>query len=103
MNKIYEKYEDLHVRKTYIYVKANDAYAYADSGKTVKIAATTLNDLFLKGAVIVSGGVEYAPTSFALSVAGVGTITYVTADATTATTAVLAVLYSEEYTAPTGD
>lgn len=50
------------------------------------------------GAIIVAGGVQYEPTSFELK-NGVGTITYVTADATTATTAVLATLKSSEYVA----
>ena len=99
MNHIYEKqYDDQFVRKTLIYAKASDAYAYADDKKTVKINAATLEDLFQMGAIIVAGGVQYEPTSFELK-NGVGTITYVTADATTATTAVLATLKSSEYVA----
>lgn len=98
MNKIYDRYEDLHVRNTYIYVKSADVYAYADSAKKVKIEAATLKNLFLKGAIIVDGTLEYAPISFDIS-EGVGTITYVKADTTTATVAVLATLKSKEYTA----
>lgn len=98
MNKIYEKYDDLHVVATRVYAKANDAYVYADAGTTVKIEAAVLNDIFVKGMIIVAATVEYKPTSFVLS-EGVGTVTYVTADATTATTAVLAVLKSKEYVA----
>jgi hypothetical protein len=98
MSKVYERYEDLHVRKTYVYAKANDPYAYADPDKTVKIASDDLRDLFLKGVVIVDGTTEYSPTSYAES-SKVGTITYVKADTTTASTAVLTTLKSKEYTA----
>jgi len=98
MSKVYERYEDLHVRKTYIYVKADDVYAYEDSDKKVKISADDLRDLFLKGAVIVDGTTEYLPTSYVIS-SEVGTMTYVKADTTTASTAVLTTLKSKEYTA----
>lgn len=97
-NKVYERYEDLHVRKTYIYVKEGDVYAYADPDKTVKIASDDLRNLFLKGAVILDGTTEYSPTSYAES-SKVGTITYVKADTTDASTAVLTTLKSKEYTA----
>ena len=97
MSKVYERYEDLHVRKTYIYVKADDVYAYEDSDKKVKISADDLRDLFLKGAVIVDGTTEYLPTSYVIS-SEVGTMTYVKADTTTASTAVLTTLKSKEYT-----
>lgn len=98
MNKIYDRYEDLHVRNTYIYAKTDDPYAYSDSDKKVKIDAATLENLFLKGVVISDGAIEYKAISFGVA-EGVGTITYVKADATTATVAVLATLKSEEYVA----
>lgn len=98
MDKIYERSNDLHVRGTYIYKKANDSYAYSDSATTKKIDADTLKDLFLKGAVVVDGTVNYHPVSFGIA-SNVGTLTYVKTDGTTATTAVLATLVSEEYTA----
>lgn len=99
MDRIYEHADDLHVRATYIYAKASDAYAYADSGKTVKIPASDLKNLFHKGVIIVDGTVEYAPVSCEVSSTDVGTITYVKTDATTATTAKLATLKSKEYSA----
>lgn len=98
MSKVYERYEDLHVRKTYIYAKTDDPYAYEDSDKKVKISADDLRDLFLKGAVIVDGTTEYLPTSYVIS-SKVGTMTYVKADTTTSSTAVLTTLKSKEYTA----
>ncbi len=98
MEKIYEHADDLHVRATYIYAKASDVYAYSDSAKTKKIDAKTLKDLFQKGAIIVDTGAEYKPVSYSVA-SGVGTITYVKANTTTATTAVLTTLKSSEYTA----
>lgn len=98
MDKIYEHSNDLHVRAVKVYVKTGDAYAYADSAKTVKVSAPILKDAFEKGVVIVAGATEYLPVSFAVA-EGVGTLTYVKTDGTTATTAVLATLVSSEYTA----
>ena len=98
MDRIYEQSVDVHVRATKIYVKTGDAYAYADSANTVKIASATLKNLFEKGTVIIDGEIEYKPVSFKL-VGSVGTITYVKTDGTTPTTAVLATLESSEYVA----
>lgn len=98
MTKVYEKYDDLHVRKTYIYVKNANAYAYLDAAKTVKISAADLKDLFLKGAVILDGTIEYTPVSYGIAT-GVGTLTYVKTNGTTPTTADLATLKSSEYVA----
>jgi hypothetical protein len=98
MTQIYQDYKDLHVIGTLVYVKTNDTYAYADSGKTVKIDATTLKELFEKGAIVVDGTTEYKPVSLATS-EGVATLTYVKTDGTTPTTAVLATLKSSEYVA----
>lgn len=97
MNKIYQNYEDQHVINTYVYVKTADAYAYADSAKTVKIKSADLKVLFEKGVILVDGDLEYKPVSFGVT-ATVGTLTYVKTDGTTATTAVLATLKSEEFT-----
>lgn len=99
MDKIYEKYSDLHVSGVMVYKKAGDTYAYLDSGKTVKIDAVSLKDLFEKGVmVIIDGDVEYKPVSFSM-VETVGTVTYVKTDDATATTAVLTTLVSSEYVA----
>ena len=97
MLKLYEQSDDLHVRAVYVYAKANDVYAYSDAATTAKIDCTTLRDIFLKGCVIVAAGVEYLPVSFSIDET-VGTVTYVTTDGSTATTAVLATLVSSEYT-----
>ena len=98
MPNIYEDGADFHVRGTYVYAKANDAYAYADAAKTIKISAADLQAMFLKGMVmVVDTDIHYAPVSFGVS-ATVGTLTYVKTDGSTPTTAVLATLKSKEYT-----
>lgn len=51
MNKIYERSEDLHVRATIIYV-GDDDKAYEDPDCTVGISAENLQNLFLKGVVV---------------------------------------------------
>jgi hypothetical protein len=98
MDKVFERSEDLHVRGTYVYVKAGDAYAYADSATTVKIDAAALKNLFLKGAIINAAGVLFKPTGLTVT-DGVAALSYVHPDAVTATTAVMALLYSSEYVA----
>ena len=78
--------------------RLGDAYAYSDSANTTKIDAATLKKLFEKGLIVVDGGIEYKPVSFKLTT-GVGTVTYVKANTTTPSTAVLATLASKEYVA----
>lgn len=102
MDSIFEHSNDLHVVARKVYVKVGDAYAYSDSAKTKKIDTDTLTEVFVKGCVIVDGTKQYKPVSLDVT-SGVATLTYVKADTTTATTAVLATLASEEYTAPAGE
>lgn len=100
MAKIYQDAKDKNVALNVVYAKAADTYAYADEGTTVKLDAETLKDYFYKGCVIVLSGVEYKPISAAYNTDDeYETLTYVKADTTTATTAVLALLHSKEYTA----
>ena len=94
MKKIYETASDLHVKATMAYAKASDTYAYSDSTFKNKIPATDLYNMFVMGMLIVdAAGVQYKPISCKTE-ASVVTITYVTTDATTATTAKLATLKS---------
>ena len=97
MNKIYEDAVDLNVVARLIYKKANATYAYADSDTTVKMDEEMLTNAFKKGALIIDGDNIYKPVALEVS-DGVATITYVTADAQTATTAVLATLVSSAFT-----
>ena len=95
MEKIYEHADDLHVRVRKVYAKTSDPYAYADAKFTVKISASDLRNAFLKGMIVVdAAGVEYKPISCKV-VSNVATITYVTTDPSTATTAKLATVKSE--------
>lgn len=98
MDKIFNQAKDKNVATIKVYAKANDAYAYSDSANTKKIDAATLQDLFLKGCVVISGDDTFAPVGLNVD-ADVATLTYVKADTTTATTAVLATVKSSEYTA----
>lgn len=88
MNKILFNYMDINVAGTYVYV--NEGAAYEDPEFEKAFNTESLKNVFLKGAVIIDSEVAYKPISFALNADGVGVLTYVTADATTATTAVLA-------------
>lgn len=94
MNKIYETASDLHVKATMAYVKTSDTYAYADSTFKTKISAADLYNMFVMGMLIVdAAGVQYKPISCKTE-ASVVTVTYVTTDTNTATTAKLATLKS---------
>lgn len=98
MDKIFQQAKDKNIANTVLYVKTSDAYAYLDNTYETKVDAGTMKDMFLKGVVIVNGTHTYMPTDFDLT-SGVGTLTYVTANTTTATTAVLATIKSKEYAA----
>ena len=89
MDKIYQDAKDVHVVGTYVYGKTtNDTYAYVDSGCTTKYKTSELKEAFLKGAVVVVGEKYYKPISFEIA-SNAGKVTFVKADTTTATTAVL--------------
>lgn len=92
MDKIYEQAKDLHVKATYIYGKTtNDTAAYKDSECTEKFTTSELKEVFLKGAIILIGGAHYMALNFIVK-NSIGSVTYVKADTTTATTAVLGTL-----------
>lgn len=93
MEKIYEHFSDVHVVARKVYPKESSLYAFADADKTQKISASDLEDLFLKGCVIVDDDIEYKPVSCKVE-DGLATLTYVKADATTA---MLAALTCKEY------
>lgn len=88
MDKILFNHMDVNVAGTYVYV--GDGVAYEDSGCEKAFTTESLKNVFLKGAVIVDTDIMYKPVGFALNADEVGELTYVKADATTATTAVLA-------------
>lgn len=79
--------------KVFVSTKSNDTYAYSDEACTQKINTETLTDLYVRGMIIVASGVMYKPVSLSVS-SNVATVTYVTTDSTTATTAKLATIKS---------
>lgn len=92
MEKTYINSDDINVAARKVYAKA-DGFAYAESAFKTKITAEELEDAFVKGMIIVADGVQYKPISCKVA-SKVATVTYVTTDATTATTAKLATVKS---------
>ena len=79
----------------YVALYADATYLYTDSAKTAKATDTVVEEAFLKGCIIDVSGDKYAPISMkktanAGSAKAYVTLTYVKADTSTATTAVLA-------------
>ena len=83
--------DDVNVAVRKIYGKANDAYAYYDSACKNKVTCAELQDAYIKGLMIDVAGTLYKPVSCA-----VATVTYVTTDSATATTAKLATVKSDK-------
>lgn len=87
-------YKDKNVAVRKVYTKASDAFAYSDKECKKKVLTKELYDAFVKGLVIVdAAGVEYLPISCKIA-DRVATVTYVTTDTTTPTTAKLATVKS---------
>lgn len=87
-------YKDKNVAVRKVYTKASDAFAYSDKECKKKVSTNELYDAFVKGLVIVdTAGDEYLPISCKIA-GGVATVTYVTTDTATPTTAKLATVKS---------
>ena len=94
MDKIYHHDDSMYTIGTKVYVKT-DGYAYADKKCTVKISASDLEQMFIEGLIIVdSTDIMYKPIS-CKTAANVCTVTYVTTDSSTTTTAKLATAKSK--------
>lgn len=94
MNKIYHHDDTMYVVANKVYVKT-DGFAYEDSECTIKISAEMLETLFVEGMIIVdTDGAEYKPISCKVS-NKVATVTYVTTDTSSPTTAKLATVKSK--------
>lgn len=89
--KIYEHANEQHIRAIVIYAFGSDGKAYKDSKGTEQFKNSELKNAFIKGCVIDISGVLYTALNY-YEKSKVGTITYVKADTTTATTAVLGTL-----------
>lgn len=76
MERIYDQAKDQNVAALVIYAKETaDNKAYSDSGCTVQMKTSELQDAFIKRALVKVGADYFAPISFTVS-AGVGTVTY---------------------------
>lgn len=93
MDKVFHHDNSMYVVGTKVYTKT-DGVAYEDSACTTSIDAETLEQLFLEGMIVVVNGISYKPISCAVA-SKVATVTYVTTDSTTATTAKLATIKSK--------
>lgn len=91
MEKLYNDAKDKNVSATYIYGKASDTKAYADSGCTVQMKTSELKEAFLKRALIVIGNNFYIPVSFSVT-SNAGSVTYAKPNSSTATSADLGTL-----------
>lgn len=86
--------DDRNVAARKIYVKA-DGVAYLDKTLKVKATPAELEDAYIKGMLVVdTAGVMYRPIS-CKNASDTVTVTYVTTDATSATTAKLATVKAE--------
>lgn len=91
MAAIYDDYKDKNVANYLIYA-GSDGKAYTDSAKTVQFTTSALKDYFVKGALIVIDTDEYAvPVGYA-EASSIGSVAYIVANSTTATSADIATL-----------
>ncbi len=88
MDRIFHHDDTMYEAATKVYVKS-DGYAYLEEDFKTKVSADILEDLFVRGLIVVDAGVMYRPVSFKV-VSKVATVTYVKTNGTTATQADLA-------------
>ena len=90
MAKIYEDANDQHVRAIMVYKKTGETKAYTDSACTVQFVSKDLKDAFIKGALVqLEDGTLCKAAGYSES-EGVGTLTYIVPNGTTATSADIA-------------
>lgn len=92
MDRIFHHGDTMYEAATKVYAKS-DGYAYYESDFKTKVPADVLEDLFVRGLIVVDSGVMYKPVSFKV-VSKVATVTYVKTNSSTATTADLATVKS---------
>lgn len=94
MQKIYKDAMDPYIAVRMIFTKAADTFAYEDAECTVKISSDDLYDAYLKGVLIVdASGNKCMPVACKRTEVAT-TLTYVTADSSTPTTAKLVTVKS---------
>lgn len=92
MDRIFHHDDTMYEAATKVYAKS-DGYAYYESDCKTKVPADVLEDLFVRGLIIVDTGVMYKPVSFKVA-SKVATVTYVKTNSSTVTTADLATVKS---------
>ena len=93
MDRIFHHDDTMYEAATKVYAKT-DGYAYLEKDYKTKVSAAVLEDLFVRGLIIVDAtGVMYKPISLKVA-SDVATVTYATTDASTVTTAKLATVKS---------
>lgn len=94
MDRIFHHDDTMYEAATKVYAKA-DGYAYLESDFKTKIPADVMEDIFIRGMIVVdSAGVMYKPISCKVA-SGVATVTYATTDSTATTSAKLATVKSK--------
>lgn len=94
MERLFHHDDTMYEAATKVYAKS-DGYAYLESDFQTKISADVMEDLFIRGMIVVdTAGVMYKPISCKVA-SGVATVTYATTDSTATTTAKLATVKSE--------
>lgn len=94
MVKIYEDANEQHVCAVKVFKKSGQTKAYADADCTVQFKTSELENVFIKGALIVlEDGTLAKPVGFSVS-SNIGTISYIVPNGTTATSADIAGLVS---------
>jgi len=83
MDRVFHHDDTMYEAATKVYVKT-DGYAYLESDFKTKVSADVLEELFIRGLLIVDSGVTYKPVSLKV-VSKVATVTYVKTNGTTAT------------------
>lgn len=92
MERVFHHDDTMYEAATKVYAKT-DGFAYLEADYKTKVPADVLEDLFVRGLIIVDSGVMYKPVSLKLT-SNVVTVTYVKTNGTTATTADLATVKS---------
>lgn len=94
MDRIFHHDDTMYEAATKVYAKA-DGYAYLEPDFKTKIPADVMEDIFIRGMIVVdSAGVMYKPISCKVA-SGVATVTYATTDSTATTSAKLATVKSK--------
>ena len=94
MDRIFHHDDTMYEAATKVYAKT-DGFAYFHSDFKTNVPTPVIEDMFVRGMLVVdSTGAMYKPIS-CKTASGVATVTYVTTDSSTATTAKLATVKSE--------